>query len=276
MNGGFHAHDHDFMEIVLVAGGQGWHQSVHGEKQIGAGDAFILQPGAWHAYRGCVKLDYYNCCFGAEVLRRELAWVREDPVLNYLFWGGPLSLDRRGLVALHLPPEATGICRGHLDAIRQIEEDDPLHRRAGQVGRLLLFLGELARHMSAEYRRTAGPARRVHPAVLRGVDLLQADPAHPWTLGELAETLHIAPSHLVRLFKGVTGLPPLAYLARCRAERAAALLLRTDLPVGEIGGQVGWGDPNYFARRFKAYFGFSATAYREKFAQASGRGEAQR
>jgi AraC family L-rhamnose operon transcriptional activator RhaR len=69
----------------------------------------------------------------------------------------------------------------------------------------------------------------------------------------------------VRLFKAQTGLPPLAYLARHRAERAAMLLLQTDRPIAQIGEAVGWDDPNYFARRFRAYFGVSATTYRARF-----------
>jgi AraC family L-rhamnose operon transcriptional activator RhaR len=60
------------------------------------------------------------------------------------------------------------------------------------------------------------------------------------------------------------GLPPIAFLNRHRAELAANLLLRTDLPLSGVGERVGWPDPNYFARRFKAHFGMSATAYRVK------------
>ncbi len=47
------------------------------------------------------------------------------------------------------------------------------------------------------------------------------------------------------------------FLAKIRAERAAILLLRTRRDISKIGRQVGWGDPNYFARRFKSYFGTS-------------------
>ena len=35
--------------------------------------------------------------------------------------------------------------------------------------------------------------------------------------------------------------------------------------VADIGQEVGWLDPNYFARRFRAHFGVSATAYRAAY-----------
>ena len=36
-------------------------------------------------------------------------------------------------------------------------------------------------------------------------------------------------------------------------------LLHSDEPVTGIGRAVGWPDQNYFARRFKAHYGLSAT-----------------
>ena len=96
--------------------------------------------------------------------------------------------------------------------------------------------------------------------------LLEGDVARRWTLTGLAEELHLAPGYLVRLFKAATGLPPMAYLAQLRAEHAAVLLLHSDEPVTCIGRAVGWPDQNYFARRFKAHYGLSATTYRERFA----------
>ncbi|MGA2830599.1 MAG: helix-turn-helix domain-containing protein [Streptosporangiaceae bacterium] len=53
-----------------------------------------------------------------------------------------------------------------------------------------------------------------------------------------------------------------AYLAQLRAAHAATLLLHSDQPVTCIGREVGWADQNYFARRFKAHYGLSATTYR--------------
>ncbi len=125
--------------------------------------------------------------------------------------------------------------------------------RSDVLGLLSLLLGELGRAAAPvvaadDAGRAAG---RPHPAVRRAMRLLESDLARPWTLSDLAEELHLAPAYLVRLFKDATGLPPKAYLAQVRAERAAVLLLHSDDPVTSIGREVGWTDANYFARRFE-------------------------
>jgi AraC family transcriptional regulator, L-rhamnose operon transcriptional activator RhaR len=129
------------------------------------------------------------------------------------------------------------------------------------------LLSELGRVAQAD-AGTEGlrAAASIHPAVGRAIRMLEADVARRWALGELADELHLAPGYLVRLFKAATGLPPMAYLAQVRAEQAAVLLLHSDEPVTCIGRAVGWPDQNYFARRFKAHYGLSATTYREPFA----------
>jgi AraC family L-rhamnose operon transcriptional activator RhaR len=114
-------------------------------------------------------------------------------------------------------------------------------------------------------------AGETHPAVVAAMQLMEAQPGHPWTLTELAESLHLAPGYLVRLFKSATGLPPMAFLARHRVEVAAARLLHTDQPISRIGESVGWPDQNYFARRFRAHYGMSASTYRARFTGSTAR-----
>jgi AraC family L-rhamnose operon transcriptional activator RhaR len=98
--------------------------------------------------------------------------------------------------------------------------------------------------------------------------MMEERPDFHWTLGLLAAELHLAPGYLVRLFKGATGLPPMAYLSRHRVELAATRLLHTDQPISRIGESVGWPDQNYFARRFKSHYGLSASTYRARFTKS--------
>ncbi|XVQ15823.1 helix-turn-helix transcriptional regulator [Spirillospora sp. CA-255316] len=69
--------------------------------------------------------------------------------------------------------------------------------------------------------------------------------------------------------RAATGLPPMTYLAQHRVEKAPFLLLHSDRPITQIAQTVGWADHNYFARRFKAHYGLTATTYRQRFTHPS-------
>jgi AraC family transcriptional regulator, L-rhamnose operon transcriptional activator RhaR len=264
-------HTHSFVEIAFVRGGTGTHHCLAGRRELRVGDVMLLRPGVWHGYEDCQWLELYNCCFSSELLHRELAWTREDPLLGYLLWSAPYSAPGRGVLALHLEQASLDRVATHLEALSELRFSSLDRYRGDVLGLLSLVLSELGRAAAAGGGDgTGGPdsprAGRFHPAVRRAMRLLESDIARSWTLTALAEELHLAPAYLVRLFKDATGLPPKAYLAQLRAERAAVLLLHSDDPVTAIGRAVGWPDQNYFARRFKAHYGLSATTYRRQFA----------
>ena len=266
-------HTHSFVEIAFAIGGAGTHHCVACRRELSRGDVILLRPGVWHGYEDCRRLELYNCCFSSELLRQELSWTREDPLLGYLLWAGPYATARRGMLSFSLPEQAFGACMGHLEALTALRRC-PLDRYRGDIlGRLSLLLSELGRAAQASLAppgAAAGAlAGRVHPAVGQAIRLLEANVARHWSLTALADDLHLTPGYLVRLFKAATGLPPMAYLAQVRAEHAAVMLLHSDEPITTISRAVGWPDQNYFARRFKAHYGLSATTYRKQFATRS-------
>jgi len=265
-------HDHDFIEIAVVNSGHAVHRTIHGQQAIGRGDCFLIQPGQWHAYERAHDLALTNCCFGTDLLLRELAWARVDPVLSALFPARVASAEdpraRRaadqGVLTLHLAAADLTALAHDLDALRALQAAPDLVRvRSDVVARLLLVLGRLGRLATAGQTLPApgdpgaGPVAAVVLALEEHLD-------REWSLGELAGRAGLNRSYFVRRFKRATGLSPMAYLARRRAEKAAVLLLTTDRPIAQIGKLVGWHDPNYFARRFRQAFGLSARAYREQ------------
>jgi AraC family L-rhamnose operon transcriptional activator RhaR len=109
---------------------------------------------------------------------------------------------------------------------------------------------------------TAGSA--MHRAVAETVARLESDPAEEWRLDDLARAASIDPAYLGRLFVRYTGLTPMNFLARVRAERAATLLAHSTLSAAQVGAAVGWDDPTYFARRFRTLVGLTPSEYRRR------------
>jgi AraC family transcriptional regulator, L-rhamnose operon transcriptional activator RhaR len=259
-------HTHSFVEVAFTVSGRGTHNCLNGRHEMRTGDVVLLRPGVWHGYENCSELTVYNCCFSGELLRRELAWTREDPLLGYLLWSGPYSSAGRGMLMTSLEPSAFAECLTHLDAMAALRHRPQERHRGDIVGRLSLLFSQLGQAVARTDPLPSADRGPAHPAVGRAMRLLEADLARPWTLTSLADELHLAPGYLVRLFKAATGLPPMAYLAQVRVEQAAVLLLHSQEPISGIGRAVGWPDQNYFARRFKAHYGLSATTYRKQFA----------
>jgi len=250
-------HAHDFCEIAVVAGGTGRHITARGTRSIRTGDIFVLRPGAWHGFADCDDLVVANACFSVATLAGDLAFLRDVPAFRRLLWSGPVAAGRHGVLERTASP---GTVREVTDRVQQLQNDLAAHpdNRVLLLGELLTVLGHLV----------DGPAEaseaELPPAVKVTADRLEAMPERPWTMAELAAHVSLDAAHLSRLFKRHLGLPPIAYLARIRAERAAGLLAQSNLPVARVGALVGWPDPTYFARRFRALHGVTPTVYRER------------
>ncbi|MBA3699055.1 MAG: AraC family transcriptional regulator [Planctomycetes bacterium] len=264
-------HDHDFFEIAVVIGGVGVHRTIHGEAAIAAGDVFILHPGQWHAYERTRQLKLCNCLLGIELLTHEIGWTRTDPLLGPLLPNRLAGPDRvtlnagQGVMSLHLEAPALADLMRELDVLRQtLLQGDPVQARAEVIGRVLLVLTQLSRAYAANPATRAERSREADSNVVAAIEAMAERLDHDWGLVELAKRLQLNRSYLVRLFKRHTGQSPMAWLARQRAEKAAVLLLTTDKAIAAIGREVGWHDPNYFARRFRAAFGISARQYRNQ------------
>lgn len=254
-------HGHEFYEIALVTTGDGVHISANGDQDLSRGDLIIVRPGAWHGYAKCKSLGVYNCCFDPQLLQRELGWLREDMLMNYLLWTGPYMHNRRGLMVVRLVDRSIEGC---LENWRKLGMVQSIPRHTETLGRLLILFNCLAESVE-ELDFLKQQTNPLHPAVLETMRLLESQIEQDWSLKELADKNHLNPSYLVRLFKSETGLSPIAYLNHCRVERAAGLLLHTLLPIADVAAQVGWYDPNLFARRFRMAYRLSPSEYRKRF-----------
>jgi AraC family L-rhamnose operon transcriptional activator RhaR len=261
-DGGFTGHHHDFVELVLVESGAGVHVGPRGEDPLRAGEIRLLRPGAWHAYARCRALRLWDCCFPAALLDRELAWLAQYPGCARLLWSGPLAGG--GCFGLRVDAASLRRCLPPLRRLRSQQAGTADHRLA-QIGALVELFGVIA--------PCAGQATvPAAPAAIRAITMLAADPSRAWTGQGLAGRLAVDPVYLSRAVRAATGVPPMAYLARLRIERALVLLADGVLPIATIGARVGWSDPARFAKRFKAAVGCSAREFRSQIASRRGAG----
>jgi AraC family transcriptional regulator len=100
---------------------------------------------------------------------------------------------------------------------------------------------------------------------------LQNHLAETLTLDDLASAVGMTKYHFVRKFRGLTGLPPMAYLRRMRVSAAETLLLNTALPLKAIAPQVGFSDEYHLSRVFRNENGLSPSQYRRERALAAER-----
>ncbi|MGW7294653.1 cupin domain-containing protein [Streptomyces xiamenensis] len=101
------------------------------------------------------------------------------------------------------------------------------------------------------------------PVVGQALRLLHAEPAAPWTVGELARRTGVSRSTLAKRFADLLGEPPLAYLTRWRMTLAADLLVEQgSSTVAHVARAVGYTDPFAFSVAFKRIRGTNPSEFR--------------
>ena len=88
--------------------------------------------------------------------------------------------------------------------------------------------------------------------------LIQSSYADPTlNLPYIAETLGYTPNYISTVFKKETGISVVQYITEQRMLAAKQLLSVQKLSVNVVCEKVGYTNPFYFSRRFKAYFGYA-------------------
>jgi AraC-like DNA-binding protein len=102
------------------------------------------------------------------------------------------------------------------------------------------------------------------PVVGPALRLLQHNPAHAWTVDDLADEVGSSRATLARRFTDLVGEPPMAFLTQQRLALAADLLLEPDATVSAVANKVGYATPFAFSTAFKRVRGVSPKQFRER------------
>ncbi|MFD6877825.1 MULTISPECIES: AraC family transcriptional regulator [unclassified Streptomyces] len=100
------------------------------------------------------------------------------------------------------------------------------------------------------------------PVVGAALRLLHENPAHGWTVEELARKAGVSRASMARRFTQLVGEPPVAYLTGWRIALAADLLREPDATVATVARKVGYGTPFALSAAFKRVRGVSPQEFR--------------
>lgn len=208
---------------------------------------FVLtRPGEVHSYR-----------YDRHEPTRHLFihfWLRSLPpaTLPLLLTDGPSVIVYEGEFLVSLMKQILAIAHANP---KQLQERGSLL--------LLTLLSEI--HFLAEDGPMSGEAVRLPAPIEKALSLIDETVPSPLSVEELAEEVGWTPEHLSRMFVRHLGFTTKEAITRRRIDLACQLLLHGQKSVKEIAFEVGFADPNYFSRVFKAAKAITATEYRNKY-----------
>jgi AraC family transcriptional regulator, transcriptional activator of pobA len=244
-------HSHDFIVVTYFerAGGS---LLLRDERwSVRPGDVIVIAPGEVIAYEpdarapdraGGWGVFFLPEAFGSSGSEVRLSW-RAHPLL-FPFVGGAAGAVQR----LHVPPAGRTAWSARVAALHEeLHRDDSGHHEAvrAHLTLLLVEVARLAGAVAADLRFDGDPL------LGRVFGVIEQRYREAISLADVARAVRLTPGHLTTVVRQRTGRTVLEWITERRMAEARRLLARTDLPVGEVGRRIGYGDPAYFTRCFR-------------------------
>ncbi|WP_182915875.1 AraC family transcriptional regulator [Massilia cavernae] len=162
-----------------------------------------------------------------------------------------------------------------LSVLVRLVAEESAEQRAGRE----LVLTRLVEVLLIEALRATAD-KDAPPGLLRGLGderlavamrQMHTDPAHPWTMAQLAKKAALSRSAFFDRFTRAVGMPPMEYLLAWRMALAKDLLRRHDVGLAEVAERVGYGSASTFSTAFSRHVGQPPSRY----ARQPGRGGGQ-
>jgi AraC-like DNA-binding protein len=134
-----------------------------------------------------------------------------------------------------------------------IEMQTPSQGSAVMISRILdlIFIQVLRAWAAGGDAEPNWLAGAFDPQIGLALSAIHRNPAHDWTVEELARGCNLSRSAFAARFAARVGMPPAAYLAYVRLDAATVLLRDTSLPVSLIAERVGYTSEAAFSRAFR-------------------------
>lgn len=205
------------------------------------GDLFLISPAQLVSYRADPKNPWAYCWVGfngtdARRLINMAGFLHEEPILHS---------DQ--------PEETSRLLMRIAQVSGNSAADD-----AEMAGCLYMFLAHLIR-MNAQH--SANDPHQEY--VANALRFIQYNYANDIGVNDIARYVGISRSQLYRAFLQDFGMSPHHYLQKYRINEACSLLHVPTFSIAQVAGSVGFNDPLYFSRVFKAVKSITPSEYQK-------------
>ncbi|MBA3765864.1 MAG: AraC family transcriptional regulator [Acidobacteria bacterium] len=199
---------------------------------------------------------------GGEITRFVCGYLVCEPRLSEVFLAGLPPM-----LKVHLANEPSG--QWLENSIRfSVGEGNGSNAGSGLVLAKLsevLFVETLRRYINAlPPDQTGWLAGARDPIISQALALLHREPAHPWTVSNLARRVGLSRTRLAERFRHFLEESPMAYLTKWRLKLGAEILLSTEDSVAEVAMAAGYGSEAAFNRAFKREFACPPSQFRRR------------
>jgi AraC-like DNA-binding protein len=236
----FPPHFHETFAIGVVEEGSCVIRTRRGSWTAAAGSILAFAPGEMHAASPCAESGYaYRMVYPSITAMHEIGvrWrgapLFSAPVIRDASLAESLRRAQRPLL------DGTG---GH----------------AAEAG-----LADALRHLGLRHvsRETPGQLRATDlEVVTRAHDYMATRLSHPLRLPEVARACDVSMFQLIRVFRRVAGVTPMAYLVQLRVTRARRLLTE-GMNAGTAAHLCGFSDQSHLTRVFREIVGVPPGRY---------------
>lgn len=219
----------DFYYIYVIKG-----KMIFQDQILCPGDAMVIEPGRTYQYGNEGETTYF--------------WVHYTGFEAYSMTKSALGQPN---VRQHI-----GIQREIIDSFKKLFREFIINDEAAKqlsiclLKEILLFTG---RFVGEEQKKEI-------PLV--AIEYIHSHFREEIDVDALAEMEHMSCTAFRIAFKKHTGVSPNEYIIAQRISEACRLLSQTDMSIGAVAAETGYGDQYYFSRIFKKKIGMTPYKYR--------------
>jgi AraC-like DNA-binding protein len=267
------SNQHDTIKCYAVVSGGCWLsvESVSEPVRLEAGDCFVLPSGRSFRLASDMSLAPVDA-------KTVFPPPRPGGVVTVNDGGGlflagsrfAVSGNHAGLILRMLPPivhirkesEQAALRWSVQRMMQEMHEQQPGGFLIAQHLAHMMLVQALRLHLEVGLNGGAGwfvalADKQLGAAIIA----IHADPAHRWTLQELAERACMSRSTFAQRFKEMAGETPMEYLARWRMLLAGEKLESSGEPVSAIALSLGYESESAFSTAFKRVMGCTPRQY---------------